>query len=317
MHFYVYIEMGFARMRKFIKYLDKLVNIFVYILFIIVFLYGTYSVYDNLSVYNDAKLTKNIIKCIPKDDGSNFSLTELKAINEDICGWLRINKTNIDYPIVQGKDNLQYLNKNYEKEFSSAGSIFLDYRNSFTFEDDYSILYGHNMHHNTMFSDLTAYKDQEFLDEHTEGRLYLEDKTYKIEIFAYDIIDAYANTIYNVNNYKNDKNLEIASYIKNNAITKKELQIESTDKIIVFSTCVVSQHSSRAIVAARLQEETQSEIKEKTIQISETETNTRKKVQIPVLDIFIILILIIIIFIFITKKRKYRNRRKHKARHAK
>ena len=91
-------------MNKAIKFFDKIINSIVIIFFIICLGIGGYAVYDAYYVYNDANIPSNIKKLEP-DENSDFSLSSLKEINEDICGWIKIENTNINYAIVIVKDN--------------------------------------------------------------------------------------------------------------------------------------------------------------------------------------------------------------------
>ena len=74
---------------------------------------------------------------------------ELVAVNRDIVGWIYIEDTVVNYPILQGEDNFYYLDKTYEKKYLASGSIFLDAVNQQDFTDSHSIIYGHNMRNNT------------------------------------------------------------------------------------------------------------------------------------------------------------------------
>ena len=76
---------------------------------------------------------------------------KLKAINEDIVGWIKIDNTNIDYPILHSNNDLYYLKHNYMKEYNSNGSIFTI--NNLPFEDKETIVHGHNMRNGIMFSE--------------------------------------------------------------------------------------------------------------------------------------------------------------------
>src|SRR5699024_6284321 len=92
---------------------------------------------------------------------------ELLAENNDVVGWITIDDTKIDYPIVQGKDNETYLNRNFFHEETRAGSIFMDYRNDVKSDENKNmIIYGHRMKDGTMFQQLTKYLDQTFVEEH-------------------------------------------------------------------------------------------------------------------------------------------------------
>ncbi len=108
----------------------------------------------------------------------------LSNINTDIVGWIYIDNTDINYPIVQGKDNSYYLKHFFDKNYSSYGCVFLDCYNSFEFSDYNSVIYGHYMKNGTMFSSLTKYKNQEYYDTHPQAILVTPNQNYIIDIFA-------------------------------------------------------------------------------------------------------------------------------------
>lgn len=104
----------------------------------------------------------------PKDDKTTIEvdLQGLREINEDVIGWIYIPGTNVNFPVLQGKNNKQYLFQSYKKEYLTAGSIFLDYRCNADFEDKSTVIYGHNMHNGSMFGSLKKYRDEEYREEH-------------------------------------------------------------------------------------------------------------------------------------------------------
>ncbi len=108
----------------------------------------------------------------------------LKKINSDIIGWIYIEGTNINYPIVQGRDNKYYLKHLFNKEWNSSGCIFLDSRNSADLSDKHSVIYGHHMRDGKMFSDLMKYKQQLFYEKHSEILILTPDGNYKLIIFS-------------------------------------------------------------------------------------------------------------------------------------
>lgn len=87
----------------------------------------------------------------------------LKKINPDVVSWITIPGTNIDYPLLQGKDNNQYLHKDMEGRDSAAGAIFLDHGDKADLSSRHNIIYGHHMKNGTMFKDIVKYKDQQYL----------------------------------------------------------------------------------------------------------------------------------------------------------
>ena len=87
----------------------------------------------------------------------------LKKINEDIIGWIYIGALDISYPVVKGEDNDYYLHRTFERADNFAGSIFVEYQNSETFNDPNTIVYGHNMMNGSMFGKLKNLTGEEEL----------------------------------------------------------------------------------------------------------------------------------------------------------
>lgn len=87
-------------------------------------------------------------------------------INSDYVGWLTIENTKVDYPVVSGPDNEYYLDKNFYKEQDIIGSIYMDHRNLGNGLDTHTILYGHYTERGLMFGDLDKYLDADYLKDH-------------------------------------------------------------------------------------------------------------------------------------------------------
>lgn len=97
------------------------------------------------------------------DADNALTFEDLKAINSDTIGWINVYGTNVDYPIVQGEDNDKYIDHTAKNTYSSAGAIFLDYRNKPDLSDFNSIIYGHHMAEHAMFGDLDQFQNSTFL----------------------------------------------------------------------------------------------------------------------------------------------------------
>lgn len=154
----------------------------------------------------------------------------LKSINEDIVGWIEIEGTSINYPILQDNDNLYYLKYNYLKKYNSNGSIFtLDIN---PFNDSETLLYGHNMSNGTMFSILGKYLYKDFSLSHQKIKIYTPNNNYEGYVFsAYSIgIGKEKN---NISNLSFDERIE---YYKKASQIKID-NVEITNKIIKLSTC--------------------------------------------------------------------------------
>jgi len=107
---------------------------------------------------------------------------KLKAINEDINAWIYIPNTEIDYPILTGATDEEYLYKDINKEYNPLGSIFTFSNVNFTKGNTF--IFGHNMANNQMFGELRKYIDLDFLKEHRYLYVYTERKAMKCDIFS-------------------------------------------------------------------------------------------------------------------------------------
>lgn len=219
-------------------------------------IYAAYALWDNNRVYTAAEdVQADMIKIKPvveKDGGASFE--ELLAINPDVCAWVMVDNTNIDYPVLQGSTNLTYINRDVYGNFALAGSIFLDTRNGRDFSDAYSLLYGHHMENSGMFGDLDLYKDQSFFDENKTGMLILPDRSYNFEIFACLLINAGEDAIFDPEQWQTDIN-GLLSFAEENSLHLREETIEKVKqmenpKVLAFSTCSTEFTDARTIILA-------------------------------------------------------------------
>lgn len=299
---------------KIINVLDNIITFIIIILFICAITFAGYAIYDTYYIYNNAELGQEILKLKPNRE-NGFTISGLQQINPDICGWITINNTNIDYPIVIGKDNFEYLNKDYKKDFAATGSIFLDYRSDRDFNDNYSVIYGHNMNASKMFSDLKKFGNKSYFEKNQFGVLYTSLCVYDINILCYKKVNAFCETTYNIKTYKNDRNMELVSFFEKDAINKNDIEVSAEDKLITLSTCDTSGGNDRSILVAKL---TKSELSGKIDSNQNTKEETKKenKSIIQKIDVKkflknIVIIFIIIIFIILLVKRKLKNTKKN------
>lgn len=224
-------------------------------------LYAAYALWDNSRIYaaaEDVQADMKKLKPDPEDQGG-ASFEELFAINSDVCGWLSLDNTKIDYPVLQGETNLTYINQDVYGNFALAGSIFLDARNDRTFTDAYSLIYGHHMEKGKMFGDLDLYKDEAFFRENTTGLLILPDRTYKLEIFACLLSEAGDDYIFEPNQWQNDID-GLLSYAEQNAMhlhenTIEELEHAESPQVLAMSTCSSEFTDARTIILAVMKPE--------------------------------------------------------------
>lgn len=207
---------------------------FVVICIITLLVVGYIFLKDYLECDSNNKEIEELIDEVFIDDSvieeNKIDWNYLKSINEDIIGWIEIDGTQINYPILKDNDNIYYLNHNYLKNYNSNGSIFtLDEK---PFENSETLLYGHNMKNGTMFSILGNYLNKDFLFSHQKIKIYTPSKNYEGIIFSsYSIgIGTEKN---NISNLSFDKRIE---YYKNSSKVNVD-NVKTSNKIIKLSTC--------------------------------------------------------------------------------
>jgi SrtB family sortase len=173
-------------------------------------IYGAYVIFDTLCVERNAFVSSELLKYKPtvtSVETVEYSMQDLQKINDDVVGWLEIENTHIDYPVVQGEDELEYANKDPFGNHSITGSIYLSSGNDRNFDDFYNVIYGHNMDAGAMFGDIAKYLDKDYFEAHRTGMLYTNDKSYEFKIYAVLETDAYQSNIYssNVTNKEDSK----------------------------------------------------------------------------------------------------------------
>jgi sortase B len=139
-----------------------------------------------LDVRSDPKGVEPISLINPESD----SFMKVKELNADIVGWIRIDGTKVNYPVVQYSDNDRYLHTDALGRPSKHGSIFVDYRFKLQQPQRSLILYGHHMLDGSMFGDLTKYKDRGFYESHPEIFFGLEGREQRWRVFSVYTIDA-------------------------------------------------------------------------------------------------------------------------------
>ena len=232
---------------------NKILSFIAMVLVLIMLLYGGYSLWNTIMIYRGAFSSNDLLKYQPTGDGPNsITLGELMKLNKDVVGWIKIFDTHISYPVVQGKDNQEYLNKDVFGEFSFSGSIFLDYRNACDFTDSYSIIYGHHMEYGAMFGDVVEFKNDDYFQEHKTGALFLLDDTYKITLFACVETQEFNNKIYNPIVQGKDNLDTLLKYIKDEAVQYRDISLNHDDKIIGLSTCAEAGTNERVVLFGRL-----------------------------------------------------------------
>ncbi|MCI8334842.1 MAG: class B sortase [Lachnospiraceae bacterium] len=161
---------------------------------------------------------------------------ELKALNEDIIGWIEVPDTPISYPIVQGEDDVYYLTHTFNNTENSAGSIFMETLNSADFSDVHTILYGHNMKNGSMFGTLMEYESPSYLVAHPLIFIDTEEGSHAYKIFSCYRVDADSDS-YTIGFKADEMYVNFLKKLKERSAYDTGVEVTMDDKIITLSTC--------------------------------------------------------------------------------
>jgi len=212
---------------------EKVLDAVSYFFIAVMFVYGSYSLYSTYRLQHRSFISQELMRYKPSEEGAGFN--ELMKINSDVIGWLTVDGTNIDLPIVQCSDNTKYVNTDIYGNFSFSGTVFLDMSNSADFSDSYSIIYGHHIDSGAMFGDVALFLSDDFFRGHSTGTLQLPDRTLSIKFFAVCTPDAYDRTV--CRNPHGASKKDVLDYIDENAVNRYSTEITEESRLIALYTC--------------------------------------------------------------------------------
>lgn len=245
---------------KISKYIQRFLNFIISFLLVLIFIiataYALFALNDNRRIYSAAEnVQADMLKLKPDKKNPNFA--ELLSINPDVCAWLTMDGTNIDFPVLQGESNLSYINRDVYGKFALAGSIFLDSQNAKDFSDSYNLVYGHHMDGGNMFGDLDLYKKHDFFQKNNTGTLLLPNRVYKLKVAAVLITGVSDSNIFELQRWPQKWEEGQLDYIRSRALFVREDVLNALEKskypqIISLTTCTSEFTDARTVVLAQM-----------------------------------------------------------------
>ena len=194
------------------------------------------EIVDNVKKYININKDENNEEKKAKKDKNNeekkYLDTKILEENQDTVGWIKIEGTKIDYPVVKYTDNEYYLKHDFKKNLNSAGWIFMDYQNNFN--DQNIVLYGHNRTDGSMFGSLKMLFDDEFYKDHKNEILFIKEN----EIIRYSIFSVYK--VVNTDSYNSTNFISLEEKVeefKNRSSIHFDFDVSDVSQIITLSTC--------------------------------------------------------------------------------
>lgn len=226
----------------------RILNIAIYLILFLILICSGFKLYfwykDKKNNDETTEQLKNNVKLEKiKNDNSNnekyiVDFKKLKSENSDVVAYIKVNNTNIEYPIVKTSNNNFYLNHSFDKSKNSRGWIFADYKNKFDNTDKNIVIYGHNMRDGSMFGSLKNILDEEWYNntENMNITFLTENGNYIYKVFSIYKIES--EDYYIKTNFKNDADYEkFLNIIKNRSIKNFDVKLNVDDKILTLSTC--------------------------------------------------------------------------------
>ncbi len=223
---------------------------------------GEYEALSSLvGVYSKEETQSNYTVTLVEEDKSKLPILKkyetLYQKNKKLVGWLKIDGTNIDYPVMQTVNNEYYLDHNYNQEYDKNGSIFMDAECDPAHPNDNMIIYGHHMKSGKMFGKLNLYSKEEYYKEHPTisfDTIY-EEGTYDImyvfrsKIYSEEeIVFKYYKFIDATSENEFDSNMEEMAKL---ALYDTGVKAKYGDKLITLSTCDYNESNGRFVIVAK------------------------------------------------------------------
>lgn len=230
---------------------------FLSLILVILIFFCLFKIYQKiLGYYNDSKDYKNLKTYSPISDSiidkDYYNEKVLKDMNSDYKFWIKIDGTNIDFPVVQGNDNDFYLNHNFNKEKNFSGSIFIDSKNDIN-NDNNIIIYGHNMKDDSMFAEINNFKIESFFNNYKYITIFKNDSKLTFEVFSVYLVDEKkleSELKFKFSNEKDYKNY-LQEQVDNSLFARKNLDLNINNKIITLFTCSYEFRNARLILVAK------------------------------------------------------------------
>lgn len=211
------------------------------IIFIIAIIYSGIKIFNWIKENNqNQEVLKEISESISIDEKNKqykIDFETLKMTNNDIIAWIKVNGTNIEYPVVKSSNNEYYLTHSLDKSINTAGWVFADYRNKLDNNDKNIIIYGHNRRDGSMFGTLKNILTEEWYKNKENQKIIFitENGEFEYQVFSVyniELEDYYIQTDFDENSY-----LNFINTIKNRSIYNFETEVTTQNSILTLSTC--------------------------------------------------------------------------------
>ncbi len=208
------------------------------------------------TIVRDYKVNRDVYGKIaelamPQGFTGDIDFDALRKVNPDIVGWLYYESTNINYPIVKGKDNDQYLHLSFDGTWTVGGTLFVDAITEDPFRQFNTIVYGHHMFDHSMFGDIEYLKDPDYCEEHPQFELITPEGKYHLRVCAF-LNQPADSEIYTTNFHDEEGKQEYIDLIGSLASYVTPEKMTTDSRLVVLSTCAYEYQDARYMVICKM-----------------------------------------------------------------
>lgn len=183
----------------------------------------------------------------------NVNFESLLKQNNDTVGWIKVENTNINYPIVQADDNDFYLNHSFDKQENEAGWVFADYRNNMRNFNQNTIIYGHSRLDQTIFGSLRNVTKIKWLENKSNHVIHLSTPTKNTLWQVFSVYKIPAESYYLTTSFANNSDYStFLNTLASRSIYKFGVSLNTNDRILTLSTCTDTIENGRIVLHAKL-----------------------------------------------------------------
>lgn len=168
----------------------------------------------------------------------NINFKILKEKNSDTIGWLKVNGTDIEYPVVKTTNNDYYLTHSFDKSYNSAGWVFMDYKNKLDGTDNNIVIYAHNRRDGSLFGTLKNVLTEEWQNNTDNFIIPFITENEKVECQVFSVYKIENEDYYITTNFGTDDEFQnFIDKIKLRSLKDFNVDVTTDDKILTLSTC--------------------------------------------------------------------------------
>lgn len=162
----------------------------------------------------------------------------MKQTNSDTIAWLKVNGTNIEYPVVKTKNNDYYMTHSFDKSYNSAGWVFMDYKDKFDGSDNNMVIYAHNRRDGSMFGTLKNILTEDWQNNESNYIIPFITENEEAEYQVFSVYKIEKEDYYITTNFGDDNEFQkFIDKIRTRSVKDFGIDVTIDDHILTLSTC--------------------------------------------------------------------------------